>query len=138
MNEEFEKKCLEIKEKFAPLSPELRMQELIRMGRNLPLFPKEWKTEERKVEGCQSALYLAIRVQNGNCFFDADGDALISKGLAALMIAVYSGETAETILKCPPLFIEELGIGANLSPHRSNGLAQIHLKMKRDALKTLL
>lgn len=138
MSESFEKKCEEIKKKFAPLSTEKKYQELMEMGRSLPPFPHTLKTSDRLVSGCQSTLYLSTRFENGKCFFEADGDALISKGLAALLIFVYSGETPETILKCPPHFIGEIGIGASLSPNRSNGLAQIHLKMQQDALKIVL
>ncbi len=138
MGEVFQKKCEELKKKFAALSPELRYQALIEMGKRLPAFPKELKTEDRIVQGCQSLLYLQATVEEGKCFFEAEADALISKGLAALLIAVYSGEEPETILKCPPNFIGELGIGASLSPSRSNGLSQIYLRMKQEALKTFL
>ncbi len=138
MSETYQKKCEEIQKKFSPLTPDGRYQELIEMGRRLPPFPQEFKTKDRIVHGCQSTLYLDMAFIDGKCFFQADADALISKGLAALLIAAYSGETPETILKCPPEFIRELGIGASLSPSRSNGLAQIHLKMKQEALKILL
>lgn len=138
MSETFKKKCDEIKKKFGPLDAEKRYLTLIEMGKELPPFPKELKTSDRMVQGCQSILYLNTIFQSGKCFFQADADALISKGLAALLIAVYAEETAETILKCPPDFIGELGIGISLSPMRSNGLAQIYLRMKQDALKTFL
>src|SRR3990167_5556407 len=88
MSETFEKKCSEIKKKFALLTQELKYQELIKMGRNLPPFPKELKTEAQIVQGCQSTLYLHTFFEKGKCFFQADADALISKGLAALLIAV--------------------------------------------------
>lgn len=138
MSETFQKKCLELKKKFTSLSVEARYQELMEMGKNLPPFPHELKTSDHIVQGCQSILYLTLKFEGGKCFFEADADALISKGLAALLIAVYSGESPETILKCPPDFIGELGIGASLSPMRSNGLAQIYLRMKQEALKTFI
>ena len=131
----FEKKCQAIQETFASLDAEARYKVLIELGRGLPPFPNEFKTPERQVLGCQSILYLYTAFENGKCFFQADADALISKGLAALLIAAYSGETPETILTCPPHFIGKIGIGASLSPNRSNGLVQIHLKMKQDSLK---
>ncbi|MBX7067470.1 MAG: SufE family protein [Parachlamydiales bacterium] len=138
MSETFKKNCDEIKKTFAPLSPEKRYQELIRMGQNLAAYPNELKTPDRIVRGCQSTLYLSCKFENGKCFFQTDSDALISKGLAALLIIAYSGEAPEIVLKCPPEFISELGIAASLSPMRSNGLAQIYLKMKQEALKTFL
>lgn len=138
MSEIFQKKCEGLKKIFAPLSTESRYKTLIEMGKNLPPFPKEWKTPERIVQGCQSTLYLHSHLENGEIFFEAAADALISAGLAALLIAVYSGEAPETILKCPPDFIKELGLAASLSPNRSNGLANIHLRMKQEALNFLL
>jgi cysteine desulfuration protein SufE len=83
-------------------------------------------------------MYLYSTFQDGTVYFAAESDALISSGLAALLLAVYSGETPEAILKCPPNFLEELGISASISPNRANGLYSIHLRMKQDALKWLL
>ena len=70
--------------------------------------------------------------------FEAEADALISAGLAALLIRAYNGETPEVVLKCPPSFIEELGINASLTPSRSNGLYSLHLQMKQEALRLLM
>ena len=70
--------------------------------------------------------------------FEAEADALISAGLAALLTQVYSGETPETILKCPPTYLDEIGISASLTPNRANGLYSIHLRMKQEALKLLM
>ena len=138
MSETFEKKCAEIKKKFGPLSGEARVQALMEMGRRLPPFPPELKTQDRMVQGCQSILYLNGTLREGKLYFEAAADALVSAGLAALLIAAYSGEDPETILTCPPAFISELGITASLSPNRSNGLAHIHLRMKQEALKTFV
>lgn len=136
MKENFEKKVAEIKKIFAPLSTEQKYLKLIEMGRSLPPFPPEQKTNERLVRGCQSELYLDAEFREGKLFFHAHSDALISAGLAALLIAAYSGEAPETILTSPPTFLTELGITASLSPSRSNGLAHIHLRMKQEALQT--
>jgi cysteine desulfuration protein SufE len=138
MEESFQKKCEEIKKTFAPLTTEERYQTLIEMGRSLPPFPEELKTQDRIVFGCQSTLYLNTTSQDGKLFFQAHTDALISAGLAALLITVYSNEPAEVILKCPPTFISELGISATLSPSRSNGLSHIHLRLKQEALRFLM
>lgn len=138
MNESFDLKINKIKNTFTSLTPEQRYNALIEMGRNLPPYPNEWKTPDRVVRGCQSTLYLNSALENGTLIFTASADALISAGLAALLIAVYSGETPDTILKCPPDFLQELGIVASLSPNRSSGLAHIHLRMKQEALKALV
>lgn len=137
MSESFQKKCEELKKFFAPQSTEERYKTLIEMGRKLPPYPEQHKTVDRIVPGCQSTLYLRATLKDGKLFFEAHSDALISAGLAALLINVYSGETPETILKCPPSFIQELGINSSLSLNRSNGLANIHLKMKQQALASI-
>ncbi len=138
MSKTFEKKCAEIKKNFAPLSTEERYHFLMELGRRLPPFPNSLKTADRIVPGCQSTLYLHATLKEGCMVFEACADALISAGLAALLIAVYSGETPETVLKCPPDFIAELGLATSLSLNRSNGLAHIHLRMKQEALKSLV
>jgi len=83
-------------------------------------------------------MYLSAKLENGQIIFEADSDALISRGLAVILLLVYSGETAEAILKCPPTFLDELGIAGSLTPGRANGLFSLHLKMKQEALRLLL
>ena len=135
----FEEKISWVNQSFSSFSePEKKYHFLIELGRNLPPLSPEFRTEERLVRGCQSRLYLHTEFCQGKVFFSAQADALISAGLAALLIAVYSGETPETILKRPPDFLHELGIASSLSPNRSNGLAQIHLRMRQESLKFLL
>lgn len=138
MPDSFQKKCDQIKKIFAPQSTEERYKTLIDLGRKLPPFSENHKTADQIVPGCQSTLYLYAFFEEGKLFFEAYSDALISAGLAALLIAVYSGETPETILKSSPDFIRELGIHSSLSINRSNGLANIYLKIKQEALKILV
>ena len=138
MNEYFS--CLErqeaLKKTFQDCASEqARYEKIIQLGRNLPPFPSEQMTEENRVKGCQSNLFLYSEWKDGRIYFKACSDALISAGLAAILLHVYNGETAEAILKCPPKFLEDLGIQASLSPNRANGLYSIHLKMQQDALK---
>ena len=115
-------------------SSEERYLSIIDFGRKLAPYPDRLKTSNLQVQGCQSALYLSCTFSDGRLFFQAHSDALISAGLTALLIFVYSGETPLAILKTPPLFLKELGILGSLTPSRSNGLAEIHLRMKQDAL----
>jgi cysteine desulfuration protein SufE len=132
--------CLEKQQQMKKLfsacpSEEKKYEKIIEMGKGLsPLAPQD-KVPENFVKGCQSTMYLKSRMENGRVYFTADSDALISAGLAAILLQVYNGETPETILKCPPTYLEELGINASLSPSRANGLYSIHLRMKQDALK---
>jgi cysteine desulfuration protein SufE len=118
-------------------SKEQIYQKIIEIGKNEPQLSPEFKIPENEVPGCQSLMYLHAYYENGNVYFKADSEALISFGLAALLIRVYSGETPEAILTCPPNYLEEIGISSSLSPNRANGLYQIHLKMKQKALQYL-
>ncbi len=134
MTESFKNKSEFLKKKFTTLSTQERYLTLMDMGKNLPAYEDRHKTTDRIVRGCQSTLYLYTELREGKLYFEAHADALISAGLAALLIALYSGEPPETILTQAPDIIKELDIGSSLSPNRSNGLANIHLKMKQEAL----
>jgi sulfur transfer protein SufE len=117
------------------LTPEARYQKIIELGRKLPPFNPLARIPENLVPGCQSIMYLEITRQNDRFFFNADSEALISKGLAALLIHVYSGENPDTIANCSPTFIKEIGLNNALSPARSNGLASLYHKLRQEALK---
>ncbi|MDF2549745.1 MAG: putative sufE-like protein, partial [Chlamydiales bacterium] len=113
-------------------------EKIIALGRETPKLALDYQTEENLVRGCQSVMHLYSTLSEGKMHFEASSDALISFGLAVLLIKVYSGETPETVLKCPPTYLTELGIANSLTPNRANGLYSIHLKMKQDALKKLM
>ena len=135
--------CLEkqqlVKTLFAECgTEEFKYQKIIEMGRAQPPLSAPYKIPENIVKGCQSTMYLRSYLKGDRIFFEAESDALISSGLAAILVNVYSGETAETILKCPPDYLEEIGINASLTPSRANGLYSIHLRMKQEALKHLM
>lgn len=135
--------CLEKQRKVKFLfdgcvTAEQKYQKIIELGRQLPPYPAELKTPERLVKGCQSAMYLHSQLVDGKVQFRAFSEALISAGLAALLIAVYCDEPPETILTCPLHLLEELGIDGTLSPGRSNGLASLFQRMKKDALNFLV
>lgn len=131
-------KQLKIKEIFTHCStPQMKYEKIIELGRELPTFPNELMTDCRLVSGCQSKMYLHTSFFEGKVIFQCYSEALISAGLAALLIAVYNGESPEAILSCPPHFLEDLGIHGSLSPSRSNGLASLFLRMKVDSIKFL-
>jgi cysteine desulfuration protein SufE len=90
------------------------------------------------VPGCQSVLYLHTHFQDGKLFFAAHSEALISAGLAALLIAIYTDSSPETILLNPPVFLQEIGLLASLSPSRSNGFASIYHRMRQEAMKKIV
>jgi cysteine desulfuration protein SufE len=128
----------ELKSIFATCStPEARYEKIIKLGRQLQPFNPAARIPANLVPGCQSILYLEASLDHGRLILNADSEALISKGLAALLIKVYSGETPETIANCPPSFIKEIGLQTALSPARSNGLASLYHKMRQEALKYL-
>lgn len=119
-------------------SEEKKYQKIIELGRGLAKISDKYKTPEHVVKGCQSIVYLGSELKEGCVYYEAESEALISSGLAALLLQVYNGEPPEAIIKCPPTYLEELGIGASLTPNRANGLYSIHLKIKQDALKHLI
>ena len=134
MTTELSARTADIKRIFSSLgTSEARYERLIELGRKLPSYPADRKTADRIVSGCQSTLYLDAEIREGKIFFKADSEALISKGLAALLIGVYNGLSPEALLQSPT-FLQEIGIFATLSPSRSNGLAHIYLRMKSLAL----
>jgi cysteine desulfuration protein SufE len=125
-----------IKEIFSKFpSPAEKYEKIIDMGRKLPPFSPAARIEKNLVSGCQSLLYLQATVVDKLVYFNADSDALISKGLAALLIEVYSGQPPETLLKEPPLFLKEIGLYQALSPARSNGLMSLLKKRHEESIK---
>ena len=99
-----------------------RYEYLIDLGRKLPEFPSDWKTEEYKLHGCQSQVWLKALEADGKLTFHAISDSAIVSGLIAVLIRVYSERNAQEILATPPDFIDAIGLHEHLSPTRSNGL----------------
>lgn len=130
------KKQTELEQSFKDcLTAEQKYQKIIAMGRQLPAYPEGDKIPDKIVAGCQSTMYLSAELKDGRMQFLAHSEALISAGLAALLIKVYEEEPPEVILKCPPRFLETIGIQNSISPSRANGLFSLFLKMKQEALK---
>lgn len=117
---------------------EQKYEKIIEMGRQAKGLDPQYKIPENLVKGCQSTMYLRSWVEEGKVYFQGESDALISSGLAELLLAVYSGELPEVILKCSPDYLETIGISASLTPNRANGLYSIHLRMKQEALKKIM
>lgn len=99
-----------------------RYQYLIDMGRSLPPFPEELRTEERRIHGCQSQVWLATTARGERLDFQAISDSAIVSGLIAVLMRVYNGRRAAEIAASRPDFIKAIGLDAHLSPTRSNGL----------------
>ena len=100
-----------------------RYQYIIDLGKQVPEFPDEYRTDDFKLHGCQSQVWLKAKAENGLLYFHAESDSAIVSGLIALVMRVYSGQPAAEILSTPPEFIRAIGLSEHLSPTRNNGLA---------------
>lgn len=99
-----------------------RYQYIIDMGKQLPDFPEERRTEEYKIQGCQSNVWMCHEQAGDKLLFKATSDAAIVSGLIAVLLRIYSERTAEEINQTEPHFLKDLGLDKHLSPTRSNGL----------------
>ena len=99
-----------------------RYQYLIDLGRKLPPFPEQWRTEDHLLHGCQSQVWIHRERRDGLLHFDAISDSAIVSGLIALLLRVYSDRRADEILATEPAFIRSIGLDSHLSPTRKNGL----------------
>ena len=111
-----------------------KYEHLIELGRSLPLIAEKYKTEDRLIKGCQSRVWLHSEIKDGNIFYTAESDAIITKGMVALMVRVLSGHTAEEIVNAKLEFVDKIGLKEHLSPTRANGLVNMIKQMKLDAL----
>ncbi len=102
-----------------------RYQQIIDMGQALPEPPEGLQTDENLIKGCQSRVWIQCEERDGRLHFVADSDAVITKGIAALLIGVLTDHTAQEILDTPLYLIDELGLKENLSPTRANGLVSM-------------
>jgi cysteine desulfuration protein SufE len=111
-----------------------RYEYLIDMGRTLPPFDIAHKVPDFLIEGCQSKVWLYPSFDNGMITFTADSDALITRGIVALLVRVFSGRTPDEIVSADIYFIDRIGLKQNLSPTRSNGLLSMMKQMRLYAL----
>lgn len=107
---------------------------LIEKGKDCPTLPDTEKNESFLIKGCQSRVWIKAEYTDGKVFFKADSDAVITKGIAALLIYVFSGETPRDILNAPVDFLDKMGLKEHLSPTRSNGLTAMIKQIKLYAL----
>ena len=111
-----------------------RYQMLIDLGNELGVLDEKYKTEQNIIDGCQSRVWLQCDYRDGKLVFTADSDALIVKGIIALLIRVISGHTPQEILDSEFYFIDKIGLREHLSPTRSNGLLAMVKQIKAYAL----
>ena len=111
-----------------------RYQLLIDLGNEQPPLDEKYKTDQNLIEGCQSRVWLQADEKDGKIIFQAESDALIVKGIIALLIKVLSGHTPDEILEADLYFIPRIGLQEHLSPTRSNGLLAMVKQMRMYAL----
>ncbi len=111
-----------------------RYDYLIGLGDTLPPIAPEHRTDDYLIRGCQSRVWVDAELRDGRVHFTADSDAIITKGIIALLIRVLDGRTPREILDTQLYFIDAIGLGANLSPTRANGLAEMIKQMRLYAL----
>ena len=108
---------------------------IIDLGKDIQGISVEKRKDEQLIDGCQSRVWLKAEINNARMHFSADSDAIITKGIIALLINVYNGEKPETIVKENLYFINQIGLQEHLSPTRANGLLEMVKRMKIEALK---
>jgi cysteine desulfuration protein SufE len=111
-----------------------RYEYIIELGKNLPLIEEEFKTDDNIIKGCQSKVWLKGEQNDDKVTFTADSDAILTKGIIAILIRVFSNQKASDILNADMDFIDEIGLKEHLSPTRANGLVSMIKNIKMYAL----
>lgn len=127
----------EIKDEFSMFDEENwdeRYQYVIDLGKTLPLIDEKYKVEENIIKGCQSKVWLHGEQNEGKIVFTADSDAILTKGIIAILIRTFSNQTPSDILDSDTKFIDEIGLKEHLSPTRANGLVSMIKQIKMYAL----
>ncbi len=111
-----------------------RYEYMIDLGKSLPIIDESLKTEDRLIKGCQSKVWLNAELKGNQVVFTADSDAIITKGIIAILIRVFSNQKPEDILVANTNFIDEIGLKEHLSPTRANGLVSMIKQLKLYAM----
>ncbi len=125
-------KQIELIEEFAMFPSWMEKYEyIIELGKDLQTLPEELKNEDHLIKGCQSRVWIsASKNADGTLHFEADSDAVITKGMVSLIVRIFEGEKGQDIVDAPMEFLKEIGLMENLSPTRSNGLAAMIKQIK--------
>ena len=107
-----------------------RYEYLIELGKSIPLIDEKYKTDDNIIKGCQSKVWIHADENNGKIEFTADSDAILTKGIIALLLRVFSYHTPQEILDADTGFIDEIGLKEHLSPTRANGLVSMIKQLK--------
>jgi len=112
-----------------------KYEHLIDLGKTLPLIKQEFKTDENIIKGCQSLVWLHSEINDNKIIFTANADAIITKGMVALMIRVLSDQKPQDVINAKLEFVDKIGLKEHLSPTRSNGLVSMINRMKKDTIE---
>lgn len=117
-----------------------RYEYMIELGKSLPLIDDQYKTDDNLIKGCQSKVWVHATLEGDKIVFTADSDAIITKGIIAILIRAFSNQTPRAIIEADTGFIDEIGLKEHLSPTRANGLVSMikQLKMYAIAYQTQL
>ena len=107
---------------------------LIELGNSLPEYPEDKRTDQYRIEGCQSNVWISAEIKDGIIHYEADSDAILVKGMVALLLRVLNDRTPDEILNADLYFVERIGLSEHLSPTRSNGLRAMLKQIKIYAL----
>lgn len=111
-----------------------RYEYMIELGKSLPVIDENQKTDDMLINGCQSKVWLHSEMKDGKIIFTADSDAIITKGIVAILVRVFSNQSPQAILDSNTDFIDEIGLKEHLSPTRANGLVSMIKQMKLYAM----
>ncbi|WP_396218057.1 SufE family protein [Flavobacterium sp.] len=111
-----------------------RYEYIIELGKGLPIIEEQFKTEDNIIKGCQSKVWVHAEEKDGEVVFSADSDAILTKGIIAILIRAFSNQTPAAILEANTDFIDEIGLKEHLSATRANGLVSMIKKIKMYAL----
>jgi len=111
-----------------------RYEYMIELGKSLPLIDDHYKTDDNIIKGCQSKVWVHAEMKDDKVVFTADSDAIITKGIIAILIRVFSNQTPKDIIEADTAFIDEIGLKEHLSPTRANGLVSMIKQLKMYAI----
>lgn len=111
-----------------------RYEYIIELGKSLPLIDNQYKTDDNIIKGCQSKVWVHAEMKDDKVVFTADSDAIITKGIIAILIRVFSNQTPKDIIEADTAFIDEIGLKEHLSPTRANGLVSMIKQLKMYAI----
>lgn len=107
-----------------------RYEYMIELGKSLPLIDDQYKTDNHIIKGCQSKVWVKSEIKGDKVVFTADSDAIITKGIIAILIRVFSNQSPQSIIEASTDFIDEIGLKEHLSPTRANGLVSMIKQLK--------